>query len=114
VDDSPTRKTGGEELYGLTMPGSGNPAVDIFHMNLFKAGLPGVFDEKGDLYWGKNHPENKEAVLRVAQYLYNLANGAKVTPPGIAAMGTTENLKFYLDGKAAMLFDLIHKNDQYL
>ena len=103
-----TRKTGGQELYGLTMPGSGNPAVDIFHMNLFKAGLPGVFDEKGDLYWGKNHPENKEAVLRVAQYLYNLANGVKVTPPGIAAMGTTENLKFYLDGKAAMLFDLIH------
>jgi len=103
-----TRKTGGQEVYGLTMPGSGNPAVDIFHMHLFKAGLPGVFDDKGNLLWGKHHPQNKEVVLKVAQHIHNLANGVKVTPPGIAAMSTTENLKFYLDGRAATLFDLIH------
>lgn len=103
-----TRTTGGQELYGLVMPGSGNPAIDIFHMHLFKAGYPGVFDNNGNLMWGKHHPESREAALKVAQHIHNLANGVKVTPPGIAAMGTTEALKFYLDGRAAMEMDLIH------
>ncbi|MBI4574345.1 MAG: extracellular solute-binding protein [candidate division NC10 bacterium] len=102
-----TRQEGGEQLWGVVFPGKQDPGLNIFEMFLFEEGVTFV-DEQNHSLWGPKHPENQATVAKVAEFLQELIYKHKAAPTTIPGMATNESVDMYLNGKAAMIVDLIY------
>jgi len=88
-------------------PGKQDPGLNIFEMFLFEEGVTFV-DEQNRSLWGPKHPENQATVTKVAEFLQDLIHKHKVAPTTIPGMATNESVDMYLNGKSAMIVDLIY------
>jgi multiple sugar transport system substrate-binding protein len=102
-----TRQEKGEQLWGVVFPGKQDPGLNIFEMTLFEEGVE-YLDDQNHALWGPKHPENQPTVTKVAGYLQDLIYKYKVAPTTIPGMATNESVDLYLNGKAAMIVDLIY------
>jgi multiple sugar transport system substrate-binding protein len=102
-----TRQEKGEQLWGLVFPGKQDPGLNIFEELLFQEGTLFLDDQNHSL-WGPKHPENHAAVAKIAEYLQGLIYKSKVAPTTVPGMATNEVTDMYINGKAAMVMDLIY------
>jgi len=102
-----TRQEKGEQLWGLVFPGKQDPGLNVFEELLFQEGVLFLDDQNHSL-WGPKHPENHATVKKVAEFLQGLIYRNKVAPTTIPGMATNECTDMYVNGKAAIVMDLIY------
>ena len=102
-----TRAEGGEPQWGLVFPGKQDPGLNVFEMLVFEEGVTFLDDQNHSL-WGPKHPENHATVTRVAELLQDLIYKHKAAPTTIPGMATNETVDLYLNGKAAMIMDVLY------
>ncbi|HSB80247.1 MAG TPA: extracellular solute-binding protein [Candidatus Methylomirabilis sp.] len=102
-----TREEGGQQQWGLVFPGKQDPGLNIFEMLVFEEGVEYLDDQNHSL-WGPKHPESQATVAKVAAFMQDLIYKQKVAPSTIPGMATNESVDLYLNGKSAMILDLIY------
>lgn len=94
-------------MYGIVFSGVGDSAETTLADVVFRSGVAGYQDEKGNALWGPEHPENQAAVTKAANWLTGLVDKG-YAPTDVRAMQTGEATSYYTDGKAAMIYDHIY------
>lgn len=92
---------------GVVFAGQGDSAEVMMADVMFRAGVGGYQDEKGNALWGPEHPDNQKAVAEAATWMTDLIKRG-FTPSSLTAMGTAEATDEFLAGNVAMEYEHIY------
>lgn len=92
---------------GIVFSGSGDPAETTLADLIFRNGVDGYQDAKGNAQWGPAHPNNEKKVVEAADYLSSFISDGD-TPDSIGAMQSADTTSNFLAGNTAMDYDHIY------
>lgn len=92
---------------GIVFSGSGDPAENTLGDLIFRNGVDGYQDAKGNAQWGPGHKDNQKKVTQAAEYLKGFIDDGD-TPDAIGAMQSADTTANFLAGNTAMDYDHIY------